>query len=63
VDVASQTEVCGVENLVCARVVENRLGMNACFVGEGAESGDGVVERRVNLDSLRNHILNLHTIS
>jgi hypothetical protein len=28
-------------------------------MGEGAEAGDGVIERRVNLHSLSNHILNL----
>src|SRR4051794_12306851 len=48
VDVAGQPKVGGVKNLVCARVVENRLGVNAGLVGEGAETGDGVVEGGVD---------------
>ncbi len=62
-DVAGQTEVCGVENLVCAGVVEDGLGVDASLVGEGAEAGDGVVEGRVDLDSLGNHVLNLQEVS
>ena len=57
--VARQAKVGGVENLVCAGVVEDRLGVDASLVSEGAETGDGVVERSVDLDSLGNHILNL----
>jgi hypothetical protein len=59
VDVAGQAEIGGVENLVCAGVVEDRLGVNAGLVGESAEAGDGVVEGSVDFNSLGNHILNL----
>lgn len=59
VDVASQTEIGRVENLVCAGVVEDGLGVDAGLVGEGAEAGDGVVERRVDLDRLGDQVLNL----
>jgi hypothetical protein len=54
VDVARQAKVGRVENLVCAGVVEDGLGVDASLVGEGAEARDGVVERRVDLDSLGN---------
>ena len=59
VDVARQAKVGGVENLVCAGIVENGLGVDAGLVGEGAEARDGVVEGRVDLDGLGNHILDL----
>ena len=59
VDVASQAKVGGVENLIGAGVVENRLGVDAGLVGEGAEARDGVVEGRVDLDGLGDHILDL----
>jgi hypothetical protein len=59
VDIAGQPEVGGVKNLVCAGVVEDRLGVDASLVGEGAETGDGVVEGSVDFDGLGNHILNL----
>ena len=62
-DVARQAKVRRVEDLVCARVIYNGLCMHACFMGEGAEASDGVVERRVNLHSLSNHILNLGKVS
>lgn len=62
-DVAGQTEIGGVENLVCAGVVEDGLGVDAGLVGEGAEAGDGVVEGGVDLDSLGNHILDLDKVS
>ena len=61
--VARQAEIGGVENLVCAGVVEDGLGVDAGLVGEGAEARDGVVERRVDLDSLGDHILNLVPVS
>ena len=58
-DVTRQTEVCRIKNLVCARVVENGFGVNSGFVSEGAKARDGVIEWRVNLHSLCNHIFNL----
>lgn len=43
-DVAGEAEPAGVDDLVCAGVVEDGLGVDAGLVGEGAEAGDGVVE-------------------
>jgi len=59
VDVTCQAEVCGVEDLVCAGVVEDRLGVDAGLVGKGTEPSDGVVEGGVDLHGLGYHILNL----
>jgi len=59
VHVTAETEVCGVENLVCAGVVEDSLGVDTGLVGEGTETGDGVVERCVDLYGLCHHIFDL----
>ena len=56
VDVSTQAEVGGVDDLVCARIVEDGLGVNAGFVGEGAEAGDVVVKRDVDLHRFRHQI-------
>lgn len=61
VDVARQTKVGGVQNLICAGVVEDGLGVDTGLVGEGTETGDRVVERSIDLDGLGNHVLNLKT--
>ena len=58
-DVAGKTEVGRVENLVGAGVVEDGLGVDTSLVGEGAETSDGVVEGRVDLNSLGDQILKL----
>lgn len=59
VDVAGQTEISRVENLVGAGVVEDGLGVDTGLVGKGAETGDGVVEGSVDLDGLGDEILEL----
>lgn len=33
--------------------------MDAGFVGEGTETGDGIVERDVDLDGVRNELLEI----
>jgi hypothetical protein len=62
VDVTGQAKVGRVENLVCAGVVEDGLGVDAGLVSESAEAGDGVVKGRVDLDSLGHHILDLNGV-
>src|SRR5690606_14990296 len=59
VDIASDTEVGRVDDLVCARVVENSLGVDTSLVGEGAETSDVVVEGNVDLDSLGDQVLEI----
>jgi hypothetical protein len=59
VDVTGHAEVGGVDNLVSAGVVEDSLGVDTSLVGEGAESGDVVVERNVDLNGLGDEVLNL----
>lgn len=59
VDVARQAEVRGVENLICAGVVEDGLRVDTGLVGEGAETRDRVVEGRVDLDGVGNQVLEL----
>ena len=56
-DVARQAEVVRIERLVGLRRVEDRLGVDAGLVGEGAEAGDVVVERDVDADHLGDHQL------
>lgn len=63
VDVASETKVCGIENLVGARVVQDSFGMNASFMSESTEASDGVVEGRVDLYRFSYHVLNLNMVS
>lgn len=58
-DIAGQTEVGRVEDLVCAWVVEDGLGVDTGLVSEGAEACDGVVEGGVDLNSRGDHVLNL----
>lgn len=58
-NVASKTEVGRVENLVSGGVVENSLGVDTSLVGEGAETGDRVVEGSVDLDCVGNKVLEL----
>ena len=57
--VTGKTKIARVQDLICAGVVEDGLGVDAGLVGEGAESGDRVVEGSVDLDGLGNEILNL----
>lgn len=59
VHVAGQAEVGGVDDLVGGWVVEDRLGVEVGFVGEGVEAGDGVVEGDVDLDGLRDEVFDV----
>lgn len=63
VDIAGKTKIGRVDNLICRRIVENGLGVNASLVSEGAETSNGVVEGDVDLHSLGNQILDLCTHS
>ena len=63
VDVARQTEIGGVENLVCAGVIENGLSVDTGLVGKGAEARNGVVEGSVDFNSLGDQVLNLKRVS
>jgi len=59
VNVTRQAKVSWVDNLVGAWIVQDRLGVDASLVREGAEARDGVVERCVDLNSLCNEIFQL----
>lgn len=50
--ISGQTEIGGVDNLVSRGVLENSLGVDTGLVGEGAETGDVVVEGDVDFDGL-----------
>lgn len=58
-DVASQTEIGRVQDLVGGRVVENGLGVDTSLVGKGAETGDRVVERSVDLYCVGDQVFEL----
>ena len=58
-DVAGETEVLRLEDLVCRGVVENSLGVNTGLVRERAVAGNRVHERHVDLDRLGNQVLDL----
>lgn len=57
VDVSGEPKVGGIDDLIGARVREDGLSVDAGLVGEGAEPGDVVVEGDVDLDGLRDEIL------
>jgi len=57
VDVSGDAEVGRVDDLVSTWVVEDRLGVDTGLVGEGAETGDVVVERNVDLDGFGDQVL------
>ena len=59
VDVSRHAEISWVDDLVGRRVVQNGLGVDTGLVGEGAKTGDVVVEWNVDLDSLGNQLLNI----
>jgi len=59
VDVTAHAEVLRVDDLVGGRVVEDGLGVDTGLVGEGAETGDVVVEGNVDLDGLGDDVLDL----
>jgi hypothetical protein len=58
-NVTSQAKISRIDDFVSAWVIQNSLGMNTRFVGKGAETGDWIVERYVNLHSLSDHIFDL----
>lgn len=58
-DIAGETEVLRLEDLVGGGVVEDGLGVDTSLVGEGAVTGDGVHEGNVDLDGLRDQVLDL----
>jgi hypothetical protein len=58
-DVSSHTEIFRVEDLVRRRVVEDRLCVDTGLVGEGAPTGDVVVEGDLDLDGLGDQVLDL----
>lgn len=57
--VAREAEVFRLEDLVCARVVEDRLGVDAGLVREGTVARYRVAERHRHLDGLRDEVLYL----
>ncbi|KAH3671919.1 hypothetical protein OGAPHI_000105 [Ogataea philodendri] len=59
VDVSGQAEIRWVQDLVGGWVGQDGLGMDTGLVGEGAETGDWVVERNVHLNSLCNQVLQI----
>lgn len=58
-DVAGETEVLRLENLVGGGVVEDGLGVNTGLVGERTVTSDGVHEGNVDLDGLGDQVFNL----
>lgn len=58
-NVSGHTKIGRVDNLVCAGVVEDGLGVDTGFVGEGAETSDVVVEGNVDFNGSGNKILNV----
>jgi hypothetical protein len=58
VHVARHAEILRVDDFVRGGVVQNSLGVNSSLVGEGAETGDVVVEGDVDLDEIGNEVLN-----
>lgn len=59
VNISGHAEISRVNDLVCARLVEDGLGVDSGLVGESTETGDVVVEGDVDLDGLGDEILNL----
>lgn len=57
VDISGKPEICRVNDLVGARVRQDGFGMDTSLVGEGAETGNVVVEGDVDFNRLRNKIL------
>lgn len=57
--VTREPEVLWLQDLVRRRVVEDRLGVDARLVRKRAVARDGIHERDVHLDRLRNQVLNL----
>ena len=58
-DVSVDAEVGGIDDFVRRRVGEDGFGVDASFVGEGAEAGDGVVEGDVDGHGFRDKLFDL----
>lgn len=56
-DVSGEAKISRIDDLVGARVRQDGLSVDAGLMGEGAEPGDVVVEGDVDLDGLRDEIL------
>jgi hypothetical protein len=59
VDISRHAEVSRVDNFICRGVVEDGLSVDSSLMGEGAETGDVVVEGNVNFDNLSHEIFNI----
>jgi hypothetical protein len=59
VNISCDAEICGVDDFIGAWVVEDGLSVDTSLVGEGAESGNVVVEGNVDFDSLGDQVLEL----
>ncbi|KAH3668641.1 hypothetical protein OGAPHI_002395 [Ogataea philodendri] len=57
VDVSGESEIFRIQDLVGGWVGQDSLGVNTGLVGEGAETGDWVVERNVHLDNVGHQVL------
>lgn len=58
-DVASKTEIGWVDDFVCGWVRQDGLCVDTSLVGEGAETGNVVVEWDVDLDGLGDQVLEI----
>ena len=57
--VAAHAKVGGVDDFVGRRVVEDGFGVDTGFVGEGTETGDGVVEGDVDFYGLGDEVFDV----
>ncbi|EEQ40972.1 homocitrate synthase, mitochondrial precursor [Clavispora lusitaniae ATCC 42720] len=56
-DVSGQAKVGWIQNLIRRRIGQDSLGMDTSLVGEGTETGDGVVEWDVHSNSISHQVL------
>lgn len=56
-NISGETEIRGVDNLVCRGVGQDSFSMDTSLVGKCAESGDVVVEWDVDFDCFGNEVL------
>ena len=57
--IAAHAKVGWVNDLVRGRIVQYGFGVDASFVGEGTEAGDGVVEGDVDFHGCRDEVFNV----
>ena len=55
-DVSGDSEIGRIDDLIGAWVGQDGFGMDSGLVGEGAETGDVVVERNIDLDGFCNKV-------